>query len=253
MVLACAVVGCGGDDGAGEDDGAEERPAPFAYSGAKGPSHWGSLDPAYAECSAGKRQSPIALERGDRSRLPRIDFSYRPADKLEVLNNGHSVEAAYPAGSSIEIDGTEYALEQFHFHAPSEHTLNGRSFPLEFHFVHKAPDGSVAVLGVFAVAGRANPAFSKLVRALPPREGGRLMVEGELNALDLLPPDAASASRWSYDGSLTTPPCTEPVRWNVFSRPIELSREQIARYTAVYDHNNRPVQLLNGRPLRFSR
>lgn len=253
LVLACAVAGCGGDDGAGDGDGGEEQPAPFGYSGAKGPSHWASLDPAYAECSAGKRQSPIALERGEPSRLPRIDFSYRPAEELEVENNGHSVEAVYPAGSSIEIGGTEYELEQFHYHAPSEHTLDGRPFPLEFHFVHKAHDGSVAVLAVLAAEGRANPAFSNLVRALPAKKGGRLAVEGDVNALDLLPPNAASAPRWSYDGSLTTPPCTEPVRWNVFRRPIQLSRKQIASYTAVYDDNNRPVQRLNGRPLRFSR
>jgi Eukaryotic-type carbonic anhydrase len=121
------IAGCGGDEEAGEDERSEQQPPAFGYSGAEGPSHWGSLDPAFEECSAGKRQSPIALQDGQAADLPRIDFSYQPADVLEVENNGHSVEAAYPAGSSIAIDEKEFQLEQFHYHAPSEHTLNGRS------------------------------------------------------------------------------------------------------------------------------
>jgi carbonic anhydrase len=248
VVLVLAVAGCDDDDEADSRDAAK-KPAEFGYSGAIGPANWASLDPAYAECSSGRRQSPIALTGGKPADLPRIGFSYRPAADLEAANTGHTVEVAYPEGSSIQLGGTDYALAQFHYHASSDHTLRGRSFPLEFHFVHKAADGSIAVLGVFARVGRANPAFSGLVRALPPREGGRRTVKGDVSPLDLLPANGADAPRWSYDGSLTTPPCTEGVRWNVFDRPIELSQEQIAAYTAVYDNNNRPVQPRNGRRL----
>jgi carbonic anhydrase len=247
VVALGVLAGCAGEDEAGTGD----EPASFGYSGKKGPSHWALLDPAYEECSAGRRQSPIDLKEGEDAVLPRIDIAYQPAE-LEVENNGHGLEAAYPPGSSIEVAGAEYALKQFHFHAPSEHRFDGRSLPLEFHFVHEADDGTIAVLGVLVREGPPNPAFSKLVRALPDEEGGSLPVEGEVNALDLLPEAAASAPRWSYEGSLTTPPCTEGVRWEVFGRPIKMSGAQIARYTAVYDDINRPLQPRNDRRLMVS-
>jgi carbonic anhydrase len=247
MVIAALLAGCGGAN--------EERPehaAPFGYSGDAGPSRWGSIDPAYKECSEGERQSPIDLKDGMRSALPRIDFTYKPAE-LEVENNGHSLEAAYPPGSSVEIGGTHYELQQFHYHAPSEHEVSGRSLPMELHFVNIADDGRAAVLGVLVEEGQGNPSFSELVRALPTEQGATRRVEGKVSALDLLPPGPGSAPRWSYDGSLTTPPCTEGVHWHVFKEPIELSAKQLARYTAVYEDNNRPLQPLNGREPLSSR
>ena len=247
-VLAAVVfAGCGGDNGQ-----ETEKPAPFGYSGKDGPSHWGSLDPSYGLCSEGRKQSPIDLTHAQPSALPRIHFAYEPAE-VEVENNGHSLEVVYPPGSSIQLDGTEYELKQFHYHAPSEHEVNGHSLPMEFHFVNESDDGAVAVIGVLVEKGQPNPAVSKLVRALPKEEGETLPVSGELNPLDLLPPDPVSAARWSYEGSFTTPPCTEGVRWSVFKRPIELSAPQIAAFIGVYDHNNRPVQPLNGRELLVSR
>jgi carbonic anhydrase len=261
VVLVLGVLaGCGGDgdqeqqaqeeQAQGEQQTADQPPA-FAYSGERGPENWGSLDPAYAQCSEGRRQSPVDLTGGETADLPAIDFAYRPAE-LEVENNGHSLEAEYPPGSSMAIDGTEYQLKQFHFHAPSEHRLGGRALPLEFHLVHEADDGRIAVLGVLVRQGRENPAFALLAPATPEEEGESVPVEGEVNARDVLPEGAASGPRWSYSGSLTTPPCTEGVRWEVLTDPIEMSAAQIESYTTAYESNNRPLQPLNDRRLRVS-
>ncbi len=246
-LLIALLAGCGGD----EHEAEEESPE-FGYSGPEGPSHWASLDAAYEACSAGIRQSPIGLEGGEVEPAPTIRFDYRPA-ALAVENNGHSVQADYPAGSSIEIAGVEYALTQFHFHAPSEHHLGDRSFALEFHFVHEAENGEIVVLGALVTEGRENRGFSELVRTIPDQQGESLVVEGAVNPLKLLPENAASAPRWSYEGSLTTPPCTEGVRWEVYERPVEMSAGQIGAYTQAYDDTNRPLQALNGRRLTVSR
>lgn len=243
LTIAALLAGCGDDD---SEEAAE--PPDFGYSGKTGPENWGALDPSYRACSDGRRQSPVDLTGARASSLPSIRFSYEPA-KVEVENNGHSLEVAYPPGSSIAIGDAEYQLDQFHFHSPSEHRVNGRALPMELHFVNRAGDDEVAVIGVLVTEGAAHPTIAKLAPALPSEEGDALPAPGEINALDLLPRDPGSAARWSYEGSFTTPPCTEGVSWNVFREPIELSASQIASLREFYDGNNRPVQPLNGRDL----
>lgn len=251
-ILAVGLLaGCGGDDDDATTDAdttTEEQaaePPPFSYAGATGPGNWGSIDPSYATCSEGESQSPIDLTNAQIA-TEDLQVSYQPAE-IELENNGHTVEGEYPAGSSITLDGTEYELTQFHFHSPGEHLIDGRRFPIEFHFVNEAEDESKAVLGVMATEGKENPAFTEIVKAVPQKEGETKPVEGEVNAGDLLPADPDSAVRWFYEGSLTTPPCTEGVPWTVYNQPIELSADQIAAYQAAFDGNNRPVQALNGR------
>ena len=250
-LLAAGAVGCGSDDET--TDGASTtaaKPAPFGYGADDGPADWAALDPAYAECAEGTEQSPIDLAEARPSDLPPLEVSYRPSE-LEIENNGHSLEALPPPGNSVEVDGTEYELDQFHFHAPSEHEADGRSLPIEFHFVNRSADGEPLVLGVFVQEGRANPAAAQLVEALPAEEGEALPVDGDVDLLDLLPADPQTAPRWSYDGSLTTPPCTEGVKWNVFKTPIQMSPDQVAAFTSIYRGNDRPVQPLNGREPAF--
>jgi carbonic anhydrase len=249
--LALALLtGCGDDDADETEATTAAEPPAFSYEGASGPENWGDLDPSYATCGTGKRQSPIDLAGGTPSTEPTLEIAYRPAH-LEVLDNGHTIEAEYPPGSSITLADTEYELIQFHFHAASEHQIGGRSYPLEFHFVNQAADESLAVLGVMATEGKENPAFEKLIGAIPPEPEGTAETEGEVNALDLLPPDPQSVPRWFYEGSLTTPPCSEGVRWTVFNQPIELSAEQIAAFTAAHDGNNRPLQSVDNREVQL--
>lgn len=219
----------------------------WTYEGAEGPSRWAELSPNYAPCSAGKKQSPIDLHAPVRSDLANLVFHYQPS-KLNALNNGHTVQQNYDAGSYIEIEGVRYDLLQFHVHTPSEHALDGKLTELEIHFVHKSAAGQLAVVGVFVEEGGENTAAKPLwdhLSALA-TSGATFANTTELNAIRLLPSDQTT---FRYDGSLTTPPCTEGVKWNVMVKPIEMSKAQIAALHSVLEGNNRPLQPLNGRTL----
>ncbi len=254
-IALAAVVGiaggCGDDGDSTLAETAAEPEAAWGYEGSTGPSEWAGLDPAYAGC-AGKAQSPINLDRGEASTPPRLGVSYEPS-AVSVENNGRSIEVAYPPGSSIELGDTEYELVQFHFHAPSEHVLSGKRYPIEFHLVHRTDDEGIAVLGVLGAVGKPNPLLTSLRESLPKKEGQKLRPGEKVNALDLLPPTPESSRRWSYEGSLTTPPCTEGIRWTVFDLPIELSEPQLAELTSIYSGTNRPLQPLGSRKLIVGR
>jgi carbonic anhydrase len=251
LASAGLLVGCGDDGDSEPAESSTEPEAAWGYEGSKGPAQWSRLDPAYADC-AGSSQSPIDLDRGEAVAPPPIAVAYQPSP-VTIENNGHSLQASYAPGSSIVLGGTEYELLQFHFHAPSEHTLGGKSFPIEFHLVHEADDGSIAVLGAFGRVGEPNRLLAELGEPLPRRQGEELYVREGVDALDLLPSNPQSARRWSYQGSLTTPPCSEGVEWTVFDRPIELSERQLSLLTSVYSGTNRPLQPLGARRLLVGR
>ena len=153
---AAALTGCGDDEEVSTPAAEVEEAPHFAYSGAEGPARWGSLDESYALCAEGDEQSPIDLSGAKKGSPAPVSFDYLDED-VEMENNGHSVEAVPDPGSTVEIDGEPYDLEQFHFHASSEHLVDGESYPLEFHFVNRAADDSLAVFGLFAEQGRRTP------------------------------------------------------------------------------------------------
>jgi carbonic anhydrase len=225
--------------------------AHWGYDGAIGPSHWGSLDPAFAICARGSRQSPIDLRHARPASLPVVKLRYRPF-RASALNNGHTIQFPFDNGSFIEIGGHRYKLAQFHFHAPSEHLLNGRRLAMELHMVHMDAAKNAAVLGVLIRKGRANPAFDALFAHLPHHEGRQSRLAKPFDPARMLPQGGGRAPYFAYDGSLTTPPCSQGVRFMVFRQPIELSGAQIARFRAVFAHNSRPVQPLEGRRLLVS-
>ena len=234
--LPLVLVACGESRGPASPGNAAWR-----YAGGLGPSHWAALDPGYLLCGAGRRQSPIDLRGAQRAPASVLRITYRPAE-FRIVDNGHSIEAeAEGDAGSIVLGSTRYRLVQFHFHAPSEHTVAGRSFLMEFHLVHRAAGGRLAVLGVLVEQGRENLPLAGLFGDVPARGEHRDL---HLDAADLLPPSRAS---YRYAGSLTTPPCSEGARWIVFSEPIELSPDQIVAFTHRYFGTNRPTQPLNGR------
>ena len=141
-------------------------PAHWTYEGAEGPESWGKLDTSYATCGVGKSQSPIDIVHPDMQDLPNIVFHYQPSE-VKILNNGHTVQVNYDPGSYIEIDGQRYDLLQFHYHAPSEHTLNGKSFAAELHLVHKSASGKLAVVGILIEEGAQNAAYQPLLTNMP--------------------------------------------------------------------------------------
>ena len=162
-----------------------------------------------------------------------------------VVNNGHTVQVGYAPGSTLQLDGTRFELKQFHFHAPSENLIEGKSYPLEGHLVHVSDKGEIAVVAVMFEAGKANPALAAAWGELPAKVGEIHKLKAPLAAEQLLP---ESRDYYRFSGSLTTPPCSEGVRWLVMKQPVEVSQAQIDAFKAVMHHpNNRPVQPLNGR------
>jgi carbonic anhydrase len=217
----------------------------WGYAGEGGPEHWGDLSPQFAACKEGRKQSPVDLTGMVDVELPAIEFAYGMVP-LEVLNNGHTIQANYAAGSRIAVAGQTYDLLQFHFHSPSENTINGRSFPLEAHLVHKAADGRLAVVAVMFEEGATNAVLEKVWKVMPAEEGSVERAENESVSVDELLP--ASRDYYAFDGSLTTPPCTEGVKWMVLKQPMTVSPEQVQHFVhTLHGPNNRPVQPLYGR------
>jgi carbonic anhydrase len=189
-------------------------------------------------------QSPVDIPATAPVNPSGLRFDYQPS-ALNIVNNGHSIQVNVDAGSSLVVDGAAYPLVQFHLHSLSEHTLNGAPAAMELHLVHKDAGGRTAVVGVMIVEGARNPAYEPILAQMPPEEGEPQLIPGvTVNAGDLLPADE---SYYRYNGSLTTPPCTEGVKWFVMAVPVEWSADQIASFRNLYDNNYRPVQPLNER------
>lgn len=220
-------------------------PVHWTYEGEEGPAHWGTLSPDYAACSAGKSQSPIDISNPAPQDVANLVFHYQTS-KVNILNNGHTIQVKYDAGSYMEFDGVRYDLLQFHFHTPSEHAMNGKLAKAELHLVHKSADGKLAVVGILIEAGAEHPAFKSTWDNLPTTKGPEQQLSMEVNAATMLP---IVQKTYRYEGSLTTPPCTEGVKWNVMVEPIEMSEMQLAAFTHIFEGNNRPVQPLDGRTL----
>ncbi|MCW1967449.1 MAG: carbonic anhydrase family protein [Anaerolineae bacterium] len=223
-------------------------PAPpphWEYSGATGPAKWGDLSSEFAACKTGQEQSPIDLSKATLNDVSNIHFAYQPS-KINILNNGHTIQVNYDAGSYIVVDGKRYDLLQYHFHAPSEHSINGKLVDAEVHFVHKAADGQLAVVGVLIVQGPENAFLKPVWDNLPTSEGPVRSISTLVDALDLLPPSDLS---YRYNGSLTTPPCSEGVKWHVMTQSIQISAKQLKAFTDIFPISNRPIQPRNTRNL----
>ena len=217
----------------------------WTYEGEHGPSHWSELDKNFAECRLGHAQSPIDIRSAKPATdAPDLEFQYQPVP-LSLVNNGHTVQVNESDAGTLTIAGHPYKLAQFHFHTPSEERIQGRSYDLVAHLVHKDDAGRLAVVAVLFKAGHENAALKTVFDNMPVAAGPEHQVEGvQFNVADLLP---AQHGYYHFLGSLTTPPCTEGVAWYVLKTPVEASRAQIALLHKLYSHNNRPVQALNGR------
>ncbi len=221
---------------------AAEHAAHWGYTGEHGPGNWGGMEPGFSACKLGKMQSPIDIRHPAKSALPALDFEYVQSG-AEIVNNGHTVQVNLVDGGMLNLDGVPYKLVQFHFHTPSEEKVDGKAYPMEAHLVHESADGKLAVVAVLLKEGKANPAFDTVFHSMPKAEGPGHAIQ-DLNAADLLPSDRGY---FRYVGSLTTPPCSEGVRWQVMKQPVEVSKEQVSAFRKLYHMNARPVQALNGR------
>lgn len=222
----------------------EEHAIHWTYEGKEGPEHWGKLKSEYIACDIGRNQSPVNIDKTmHTSLLPLMGKQDVPAK--DIFNNGHTVQVNFKEGNTLVLDGGIFNMKQVHFHAPGENTIQGKSFPMEAHFVHVDFKGNLAVLGVMIKEGEANAALEKLWAQMSREIGEPVALKSSVIASDLLPDNRAY---YRFSGSLTTPPCSEGVRWLLLKSPISVSKAQIKAFEqAVHHPNNRPVQPLNGR------
>jgi len=223
-------------------DGAKPH---WTYDGKSGPSNWGLLDPSYSLCADGKEQSPIDIEPHASKASP-IAFHYKPT-AATVVDNGHTLQVNLAAGSSIEIDGRVFDLIQFHFHTPSEHTIAGEHYPLEVHLVHQGPTGKLAVIGVLYDVGADSRPLAALWPPLSRKVGVAEKLPRPFDPTALLP---ETRTVFRYNGSLTTPPCTEGVVWNVMRRTMSDGRRHVEQFVERFRHNARDLQQRNERKVQ---
>jgi len=219
--------------------------AHWGYKGDVAPSHWSSLNENFAMCSKGNTQSPINITPSQDINLDALGLNY-DTQSSSVINNGHTVQVNIKKGSTLVIDGQAYELKQFHFHTPSENNINSKSYPLEAHFVHASKDGKLAVVAVMFEYGEENKVLNKIWSKFPLKLNHK--EELELSASDIYSILPSNKDYYKFMGSLTTPPCSEGVKWNVFKTSVTISKEQVKKFFDIFEHtNNRPLQDINSR------
>jgi len=217
----------------------------WSYSGEHGPEHWGELSEAFEACSDGVNQSPVDLADPVKADLGPIAPSYG-GSAVAAINNGHTLQIEVGPGNSLDIDGQEFELLQFHLHSPSEHRIEGKSFPLEAHFVHQNGRGELAVLAVLFRDGPPHAGLAKIGETAPRQIGRSEPFDVSLADLGLVLTDR---DYYRYSGSLTTPPCTEGVMWLVLKSTSHVARAQVEGFVQLIGKDAREPQPLNGRAI----
>lgn len=203
----------------------------WSYVGRTGPDHWSKLDEKYAQCNYGQMQSPINLEKQNMlSNKEEIKFHYEACENsINAKNSKH-----------IEIGDNVFKMLKFHFHMPSEHSIDYMRYPAELHLVHMDENGKLAVVGIFLTIGKEdNTSIDNIIAASGRSNQEKYKVEdGDL--MSLIPKDKRYLH---YQGSLTTPPCSEGVEWYVFKKPLVISQEEMKNLRKLIpDDNARPIQ-----------
>ena len=217
----------------------------WGYSGEKAPEHWAELSDEYHMCDEGKNQSPIDIAETREADLPELSFDYdTPASRL--LRKETAVEVRVPEGNRLKVEGKTFELQQYHFHSPAEHEIDGESYPLELHLVHEAQDGETAVVAVLYEEGEQHSGLYRLLNYLPPGIGeDRNLETADVTPKQLVP---ENLDYYRYNGSLTTPPCSEGLRWFVLKSTPPVGSSQIDAFKRAVDGPNaRPIQPLNAR------
>ncbi len=215
----------------------------WGYNGAGAPDHWGDIDPKFRMCKLGVNQSPVDLNRFIDAKLPKLKIYYAGI-AFDVINNGHTIKVNTQGRNEVIVDGKKFSLVQFHFHTPSENKINSKQFPMEAHFVHKSDDGEYLVIALMFEKGEENKALQKMLNDVSAKVGESKKLHEMFNPGELFP---RKLDYYRFEGSFTTPPCTEGVRWIVLKNPVTASKEQIEKMHKVMGNNNRPVQPLKAR------
>ena len=228
------------------EEAAHPEKAKWSYTGDTGPAHWGDLAPEFISCKSGKNQSPINIDTYIDSKLPGIKMDYSLLVAEDIVNNGHSIQVNIRSGGTVKIDDKKFELKQFHFHTPSENMVNGKSYPLEVHFVHVNDANELAVVALLYQPGQDNLALNPLLKNIPMNAGDSKRLGAK--DVELFERSKTLKNYVRFNGSLTTPPCTEGVRWIVMRAMPSISRKQLNVFQQALKHpNNRPIQPLNAR------
>ena len=212
----------------------------WSYSGHGGPEHWADLSPKYYLAREGKEQSPVNLDDISKSDLSHVDQIHYGDTATSIINNGHTLQVNQSEGSYIVLDGSKFQLLQFHFHTPSENSINGKFFDMEMHLVHKSAEGQLAVLAVMIEKGDFNPHYEQFRTQLPHTAKHKAdKLTKAINVFSLLP---NNKKVYRFAGSLTTPPCSEGVLWNVIFEPVQLADYQLESFQMIMGTNKRPIQ-----------
>lgn len=238
-----------------EDEGSkakhkDEHGAHWAYNGPQGAERWGDLHDSYITCKKGRSQSPIDLGMAKvSSKFPPLKLHYGESS-VSLINNGHTLVSNYSPGSRLEIGPKKFELKRFQFHSPGEHKVSGAPYPISMHLFHENQAGELVVIGVFFEESHEhNPYLQQIWDELPQREGSHGPAIN-MNITALLP---EKRDYYTYQGSLTTPPCTEGVTWFVFKNSVKISANQVDQFQVVFANNARPIQPLNGRTVYLTK
>jgi len=221
---------------------AKAEGAHWSYEGNSKPENWAKLDAKFKVCAVGTEQSPVNLSGAVTAQPDNLALKWS-SEPFQVINNGHTIQANTGGTNTLDLDGKSYSLKQFHFHAPSEHALDNKRSAMEVHFVHAAADGGLTVVGVFMKVGKANAAFRDVMANAPAKEG-ESKTKTTIDPNVMLP---EKRGHFRYEGSLTTPPCSEIVNWVVMENPIEVAEADVAAFVKLFPNNARPLQALNRR------
>ncbi|MGJ5641964.1 carbonic anhydrase [Formosa sp. S-31] len=224
----------------------------WSYSGETSPEHWKEIEKR-SNCD-GKKQSPINIITKDAVSVHeenKLNIEYSPLTEIgKVENNGHSIQFDFELGDYIRYNKELYALKQIHFHEPSEHKINGITYPIEVHLVHTNESGQITVLAILGQEGEESQLFEMLESFLPLKTGASKEIHKSIDLSGLF---LDKDNYFSYGGSLTTPPCTENVNWVVFKEPIVLSVDEVLKLKNNMPINNyRNEQALNGRVVKYN-
>ncbi|HHB91709.1 MAG TPA: carbonic anhydrase family protein [Thioploca sp.] len=222
----------------------------WSYTDNTGPTHWGSLSTEYITCDSGQQQSPIDITNSIKTDLPKLQFNYQQFP-LTIINNGHTIAIKTKnVAGSLTVGDQSYKIIGFHSHSPSEGAINGKHADMVMHLVHKSDAGKIAVVAVYFNKGEANPLITTLWDMIPKKINEvEHHSDIQIDITKMLPADT---NYYTYDGSFTTPPCTEGVKWIVLKQAMTISTAQLEQYKKLYSNNVRPLQPLNGRKISSS-
>lgn len=237
----------------GVPHGARKAGSPWSYIGATSAAFWGDLQPDYSACKDGRKQSPVDLSfpatvnRDPDVSINKLVVNWVPlASPVTVSNNGHAFQIDVinnPSGADnyVLYMGVRYNFVQAHFHGPSEHLVEGRHWPLELHCVHLSESGRYLVVGILIDFGEnRNVFFDQFVYQIP-KTVGSVEINAPLDWSPLLS-EVSLDEFYAYDGSFTTPPCTEIVQWIVLKKPVNAARRFIAVHSDIIHFNSRLAQ-----------